>query len=79
MVPRETEKNLGVTDKEHYGIFWYFLEWSLLEMITVIVKISVEPSQLKLEEYATSYALWVKTGIYGSMNHILCKCITFSI
>ena len=28
MVLRETEKNSGVTDKEHYGIFWYFLEWS---------------------------------------------------
>ena len=40
-------------------------------MITVIVKISAEPSQLKLEEYATSYALWMKTGNYGSMNHIL--------
>ena len=50
------------------GIFW---SGQLLEMITVIVKISAEPSQLKLEEYATSYALWMKTGNYGSMNHIL--------
>ena len=58
------------------GIFW---SGQLLEMITVIIKISAEPSQLKLEEYATSYALWVKTGNYGSMNHLLCKCITISI
>ena len=50
------------------GIFW---SGQLPEMITVIVKISAEPSQLKLEEYATSYALWMKTGNYGSMNHIL--------
>ena len=58
------------------GIFW---SGQVLEMITIIVKISAEPSQLKLEEYATSYALWVKTGIYGSLNHILCNCITISI
>ena len=36
------------------GILW---SGQLLEMITVIVKIFAEPSQLKLEEYATSYAL----------------------
>ena len=29
MAPRETEKNFGVTNKEHYGMFWYFLEWSI--------------------------------------------------
>ena len=30
MAPRETEhnamQNLGVTNKEHYGMLWYFLE-----------------------------------------------------
>ena len=79
MAPRETGKNFGVKKKGIMvcsGIFW---SGQLLEMITVIVKISAEPSQLKLEEYATSYALWVKTGNYGSMNHLLCKCITISI
>ena len=45
------------------GIFW---SGQLLEMITVIVKITAEPSQLKLEAYATSYVLWVKTGNYES-------------
>ena len=33
MPPRETENNayakFGVTNKEHYGILWYFLEWSI--------------------------------------------------
>ena len=33
MVPRETENNAyakdGVTKKEHYGMLWYFLEWSI--------------------------------------------------
>ena len=32
MAPRETENNVyakfGVTNKEHYGMLWYFLEWS---------------------------------------------------
>ena len=34
MAPRETENNayakFWVTNKEHYGILWYFLEWSIL-------------------------------------------------
>ena len=33
MAPRETENNayakFGVTNKEYYGILWYFLEWSI--------------------------------------------------
>ena len=31
--PRETENNayakFGVTNKEYYGMLWYFLEWSI--------------------------------------------------
>ena len=34
MAPRETENNayakFGVTNKEHYGMLWYFLEWSIV-------------------------------------------------
>ena len=33
MAPRETENNayakFGVTNKERYGMLWYFLEWSM--------------------------------------------------
>ena len=33
MAPGETEDNayanFGVTNKEHYGMLWYFLEWSI--------------------------------------------------
>ena len=33
MAPRETENNayakFWVTNKEHYGMLWYFLEWSM--------------------------------------------------
>ena len=33
MASRETENstyaNFGVTNKEHYGMLWYFLEWSI--------------------------------------------------
>ena len=33
MAPRETEDNayakFGVANKEHYGMLWYFLEWSI--------------------------------------------------
>ena len=34
MAPGETENNayanFGVTNKEHYGMLWYFLEWSIM-------------------------------------------------
>ena len=30
-------QNFGVTNKEHYGMLWYFLEWS----IVVIAIISI--------------------------------------
>ena len=34
MAPRETENNayakFGVTNKEHYGMLWYFLERSIV-------------------------------------------------
>ena len=34
MAPRETENNayanFGVSDKEHYGMLWYFLVWSII-------------------------------------------------
>ena len=32
MTPRETENNADAKfwgDKEHYGMFWYFLEWAI--------------------------------------------------
>ena len=33
IAPRETEttfmQNFGETEKEHYGMLWYFLEWSI--------------------------------------------------
>ena len=38
MASRETENNayakFGVTNKEHYGILWYFLEWSIPSKIS---------------------------------------------
>ena len=28
-------QNFGVTNREHYGMLWYFLEWSIVEVIVV--------------------------------------------
>ena len=42
MAPRETEnnayfkQNFGVTNKEHYGMLWYFLEWSISHLVLQI-------------------------------------------
>ena len=30
-------QDFGVTNKEHYGMLWYFLEWSIAEMFHVVV------------------------------------------
>ena len=39
MAPRDTENNtyakfFRVTKKEHYGMLWYFLEWSIALICT---------------------------------------------
>ena len=32
-------QNLGVTNKEHYGMLWYFLEWSTGRCLCSIYKL----------------------------------------
>ena len=27
-------QNFGLTNKEHYGMLWYFLEWSITQIMT---------------------------------------------
>ena len=29
-------QNFGVTNKEHYGMLWYFLEWSIKQVASNI-------------------------------------------
>ena len=56
MAPRETENNayakFWVTNKEHYGVLWYFLEWSIAgkapDMMTGQIHFS-----------AVTYSLWL--------------------
>ena len=55
MAPRETENNaysnfLGATNKEHYGMLWYFLEWS----INVLAFVNVQ--NFKTAQTILSYA-----------------------
>ena len=35
-------QNFGVTNKEHYGMLWYFLEWPIKTSNTFIAKTSRE-------------------------------------
>ena len=39
MAPRETENDayakFRVTNKENYGMLWYFLEWSIRKLLRV--------------------------------------------
>ena len=37
-------QNFGVTNKEHYGMLWYFLEWSIASIL-IQVKVAVLPSK----------------------------------
>ena len=30
-------QNFGVTNKERYGMLWHFLEWSINELVSVMV------------------------------------------
>ena len=29
------KQNFGVTNKEHYVMLWYFLEWSMLQFVVI--------------------------------------------
>ena len=45
-------QNFGVTNKEHYGMLWYFLEWSIafmplsLTSLLSLLKLSIDSTQL---------------------------------
>ena len=34
-------QNFEVTTKEHYGMLWYFLEWSISSYITMVPRETV--------------------------------------
>ena len=62
MAPRETENNayakFGVTNKEHYGMLWYFLEWSIqIELNRVKNSIWVEANQLAIYKHGRGFEL----------------------
>ena len=40
-------QNFGVTNKEHYGMLWYFLEWSIVS----------DARQPEVRPFAFKYAL----------------------
>ena len=56
MAPRETENNtyakFGVTNKEYYGMLWYFLEWS----ITCTVPLRASCNKGNLSSFACIFA-----------------------
>ena len=31
-------QNIGVTNKEHYGMIWYFLKWSIVGFSVLYIK-----------------------------------------
>ena len=51
MAPRETENNayakFGVTNKEHYGLLWYFLEWSILHNLCFSFLLDITAVQIE--------------------------------
>ena len=40
-------QNFGVTDKEHHGMLWYFLEWSIMAIVCNFNCISAVNEDLK--------------------------------
>ena len=51
MAPRETDNNayakFGLTNKEHYGMLWYFLEWSIRATKTLACFATLLQNELK--------------------------------
>ena len=49
MAPRETEnyvfkQNFGMTNKEYYGMLWYFLEWSIGQLHDDVILLQLPES-----------------------------------
>ena len=57
MAPRETENNayakFGVTNKEQYGMLWYFLEWSIRATKTFSLFCSIAAKRVKTQSWAS--------------------------
>ena len=89
MAPRETENNayakFGLTNKEHYGMLWYFLEWSiglrffqldreffcLLPSLTRLYSAAASPS----ERLRSDGSLAIKIEPKKELNKLITSCI----
>ena len=72
MAPRKTENNtyekFGMTKKEHYGMLWYFLEWS------ITVHEDLLPNKNYLERKLSEF---LQKNLGSSAKVLLMKCSTF--
>ena len=61
----------GVTKKEHYGMLWYFLEWSIV-MLKTILDSSAYTSDSSVEELWGRD--WIKTMFFFCLFFV-CFCL----
>ena len=50
-------QNFGVTNKKHYGMLWYFLEWSIILEESVLINPSKTSDDLANKLRHKSYTL----------------------
>ena len=77
-------QNFGVTNKERYGMLWHFLEWSINELVslmvfhlnfcpTLVFSLLADWSTLLLSYFSQFYyhvetLLWIHTTFYEGKN-----------
>ena len=70
MAPRETENNayakFGVTNKEYYGMLWYFLEWSIKGKYAIFIKYAL----INLDEITLSRNILAFLFSFGLTNYL---------
>ena len=57
-------QNFGVTNKEYYGMLWYFLEWSNLTQQRIVddEEIDFEQSLFFLLNHIASFYIFARVG-----------------
>ena len=80
MAPRETESNayakFWVTNKEHYGMLWYFLEWSIASsLLDLISKQAGLNAAVTLAVIKVQKLELVKSHVEAQLHNHTIRCV----
>ena len=61
-------QNFGVTNKEHYGMLWYFLEWAITKSMTSEGNSALLPANIDDRRYNEVYLIYLASKLDWSLG-----------